>query len=299
MMNNVKNTFSIKDLENLSGIKAHTIRIWEKRYNVLEPMRTDTNIRFYDLNALQKLLNITLLHDYGYKISKISKMPAEKIPELVRDIVSNKSAKNHAISSFKLAMMNFDQNLFFKTYDTLLSEKSFREVFFEVFIPLMEEIGFLWQVDTITPAHEHFISYLIKLKLLVNTEKIQSKEPTRTDKVFVLYLPMNEIHELGLMYLNYEILSQGYKTIYLGESVPTDSLKDIKKYFDNIVYVCYMTVEPEKAEVNDYIKNLKEEILDENSEVWLIGRMTENVDPKSVSHNVNVFNSINQLVENI
>lgn len=299
MMNNVKNTFSIKDLENLSGIKAHTIRIWEKRYNVLEPMRTDTNIRFYDLNALQKLLNITLLHDYGYKISKISKMPAEKIPELVRDIVSNKSAKNHAISSFKLAMMNFDQNLFFKTYDTLLSEKSFREVFFEVFIPLMEEIGFLWQVDTITPAHEHFISYLIKLKLLVNTEKIQSKEPTRNDKVFVLYLPMNEIHELGLMYLNYEILSQGYKTIYLGESVPTDSLKDIKKYFDNIVYVCYMTVEPEKAEVNNYIKNLKEEILDENSEVWLIGRMTENVDPKSISNNVNVFNSINQLVENI
>jgi len=299
MMNNVKNTFSIKDLENLSGIKAHTIRIWEKRYNVLEPMRTDTNIRFYDLNALQKLLNITLLHDYGYKISKISKMPAEKIPELVRDIVSNKSAKNHAISSFKLAMMNFDQNLFFKTYDTLLSEKSFREVFFEVFIPLMEEIGFLWQVDTITPAHEHFISYLIKLKLLVNTEKIQSKEPTRTDKVFVLYLPMNEIHELGLMYLNYEILNQGYKTIYLGESVPTDSLKDIKKYFDNIVYVCYMTVQPEKAEVNDYIKNLKEEILDESSEVWLIGRMTENIDPKSAAHNINVFKSINQLIENI
>lgn len=299
MMNNVKNTFSIKDLENLSGIKAHTIRIWEKRYNVLEPMRTDTNIRFYDLNALQKLLNITLLHDYGYKISKISKMPAEKIPELVRDIVSNKSAKSHAISSFKLAMMNFDQNLFFKTYETLLSEKSFREVFFEVFIPLMEEIGFLWQVDTITPAHEHFISYLIKLKLLVNTEKIQSKEPTRTDKVFVLYLPMNEIHELGLMYLNYEILNQGYKTIYLGESVPTDSLKDIKKYFDNIVYVCYMTVQPEKAEVNDYIKNLKEEILDENSEVWLIGRMTENIDPKSAAHNINVFKSINQLIENI
>ncbi|WP_396192685.1 MerR family transcriptional regulator [Flavobacterium sp.] len=298
-MNNVKNTFSIKDLENLSGIKAHTIRIWEKRYNVLEPMRTDTNIRFYDLNALQKLLNITLLHDYGYKISKISKMPAEKIPELVRDIVSNKSAKSHAISSFKLAMMNFDQNLFFKTYETLLSEKSFREVFFEVFIPLMEEIGFLWQVDTITPAHEHFITYLIKLKLLVNTEKIQSKEPTRTDKVFVLYLPMNEIHELGLMYLNYEILSQGYKTIYLGESVPTDSLKDIKKYFDNIVYVCYMTVQPEKAEVNDYIKNLKEEILDENSEVWLIGRMTENMDPKSAAHNINVFKSINQLIENI
>lgn len=298
-MNSVKNTFSIKDLENLSGIKAHTIRIWEKRYNILEPMRTDTNIRFYDLNALQKLLNITLLHDYGYKISKISKMPQEKIPELVREIVSNKSAKSHAISSFKMAMMNFDQTLFFNTYDTLLSEKSFREVFFEVFIPLMEEIGFLWQAETITPAHEHFISYLIKLKLLTNTEKIQSIQPTKEDRLFVLYLPMNEIHELGLMYLNYEILLSGYKTIYLGESVPIDSLKDLKKYFDNITYVCYMTVEPERASVNNYIKELKEQILDNTSELWLMGRMTEHVDQKMLDNTMRMFKSIDELVENI
>jgi len=295
-MNSVKNTFSIKDLENLSGIKAHTIRIWEKRYNVLEPMRTDTNIRFYDLNALQKLLNITLLHDYGYKISK---MPQEKIPELVRDIVSAKSVKSHAISSFKMAMMNFDQTLFFNTYDTLLSEKSFREVFFEVFIPLMEEIGFLWQSETITPAHEHFISYLIKLKLLTNTEKIQRQEPTKDNRLFVLYLPMNEIHELGLMYLNYEILLNGYKTIYLGESVPVESLKDLKKYFDNITYVCYMTVEPERANVNNYIKELKEQILDDTSELWLMGRMTEYIDQKNLNNKILQFKTINELVENI
>ncbi len=295
-MNSVKNTFSIKDLENLSGIKAHTIRIWEKRYNVLEPMRTDTNIRFYDLLALQKLLNITLLHDYGYKISKISKMPQEKIPELVREIVSVKSAKNHSISSFKLAMMNFDQNLFFRTYNTLLSEKSFREVFFEVFIPLMEEIGFLWQAETITPAHEHFISYLIKLKLLVNTEKIQRQAPTKEDRIFVLYLPMNEIHELGLMYVNYEILNSGYKTIYLGESVPLNSLKDLKKYFDNITYVCYMTVEPEKAAINNYIQELKEQILDETSELWLMGRMIEHVEPKHLNTKTISFKSIDEMV---
>lgn len=298
-MNSVKNTFSIKDLENLSGIKAHTIRIWEKRYNVLEPMRTDTNIRFYDLSALQKLLNITLLHDYGYKISKISKMPQEKIPELVREIVSVKSAKNHAISSFKLAMMNFDQSLFFKTYDTLLSEKSFREVFYEVFIPLMEEIGFLWQAETITPAHEHFISYLIKLKLLTNTEKIQSQQITREDRLFVLYLPMNEIHELGLMYLNYEILLSGFKTIYLGESVPIESLKDLKKYFDNVTYVCYMTVEPEKSEINNYVKELKEHILEETSELWLMGRMTEHLDPKNFNNKIKIFKSIDELVNTL
>jgi DNA-binding transcriptional MerR regulator len=298
-MNSIKNTFSIKDLENLSGIKAHTIRIWEKRYNVLEPMRTDTNIRFYDLNALQKLLNITLLHDYGYKISKISKMPQEKIPELVREIVSSKSAKSHAISSFKLAMMNFDQNLFFKTYDSLLSEKSFREIFYEVFIPLMEEIGFLWQSDTISPAHEHFISYLIKLKLLVNTEAIQKQEPTKTDTVFVLYLPMNEVHELGVMYLNYEILSSGYKTIYLGESVPTSSLMDLKKYFDNITYVCYMTVEPEKANIPSYIEEIKDKVLDDTSKLWLIGRMSQYVENKNLNPKISVFNSISHLVDEL
>ncbi|NNT71780.1 MerR family transcriptional regulator [Flavobacterium sp. IMCC34852] len=296
-MNNVKSVFSIKDLENLSGIKAHTIRIWEKRYNVLEPMRTETNIRMYDLENLQKLLNITLLHNYGYKISKISELSSERIPELVNEIISEKSAKHHAISAFKMAMMNFDHSLFFTTYNKLLSEKSFREIFYEVFIPLIGEIGLLWQTNTITPAHEHFISYLIKQKILTFTEKVQILEPTKTDRVFVLYLPMNEIHELGLMYLNYEILSQGYKTIYLGESVPTDSLKDMKKHFDNITYICYMTVEPNQYEVNNYIKSLNEQILEKSSKLWLIGRMTENVEAKMITDKITTFSSIRELVE--
>ncbi|MFZ4436208.1 MAG: MerR family transcriptional regulator [Flavobacterium psychrophilum] len=298
-MNNIKNVFSIKDLENLSGIKAHTIRIWEKRYAVLEPMRTETNIRLYDLVSLQKLLNITLLHNHGYKISKISKYPPEKIPEMVNEIVSSKSAKNHAISAFKMAMMNFDQTLFFNTYNKLLSEKSFREVFYEVFIPLMTELGLLWQTNTITPAHEHFISYLIKQKLLINTEKVQVKQPTRTDKVFVLYLPMNEVHELGIMYLNYEILAAGYKTIYLGESVPLDSLKDMKKYFDNIVYVSYMTVQPDKDHINAYITDVKNELLDATSELWCIGRMVEQIEYAHFSPTIKKFESIFDLVNEL
>ncbi len=298
-MSSVKNIFSIKDLENLSGIKAHTIRIWEKRYNVLEPLRTDTNIRYYDLSALQKLLNITLLHDYGYKISKISQMPSDKIPLLVQDIISSKSAKNHAISSFKMAMMNFDQKLFLDTYNALLSEKSFREVFFEVFIPLMEEIGFLWQADTISPAHEHFISYLIKLKLLVNTENLQSKAPTKEDKIFVLYLPMDEMHELGLMYLNYEILNSGYKSIYLGESVPVSSLIPLKKYFNNIVYVCYMTVEPTNTSANAYVKELKSQILEEDSTIWLIGRSAQNVEKSLLNSKIRVFENMSELVKEL
>lgn len=298
-MNNIKNTFSIKDMENLSGIKAHTIRIWEKRYNVLEPMRTDTNIRLYDLSALQKLLNIVLLHDYGYKISKISKLSPEKIPLLVNEIISEKSAKDHAISSFKMAMMNFDQTLFFTTYAALLSEKSFKEIFRDVFLPLINEIGLLWQTNTITPAHEHFISYLIKQKLLVNTEKIQIRNPTKENKVFVLYLPHNEIHELGLMYLNYEILLNGYKSIYLGESVPVSSLKDLKNYYDNITYVCYTTVEPNKDEINPYVNEVIKEVLVPSSELWLIGRMTKYIEPRNYSNKISIVSSINELIEKL
>lgn len=296
-MNNVKNVFSIKDLENISGIKAHTIRIWEKRYNVLEPMRSDTNIRYYNLVNLQKLLNITLLHEHGYKISRIAKFTEQQIPEAVREIISVKSVKSHAISSFKMAMINFDQSLFTKTYDTLLSEKSFREVFYEVFIPLMNEIGLLWQSDTITPAHEHFISYLIKQKLLINTEKLQVLQPTNDDKVFVLYLPSNEIHELGLMYLNYEVLHHGYRSIYLGESIPLDNLKDLKKYFNKVTFISYLTVEPNKEEINPYIKAINEEVLnDTNTELWLLGRMVDFIEPQNISNKTRIFRSISDLV---
>ncbi|MFV8367667.1 MerR family transcriptional regulator [Flavobacterium sp. XS1P27] len=296
-MNNIKSVFSIKDLENLSGIKAHTIRIWEKRYDILQPMRTDTNIRLYDLASLQKLLNITLLHDYGYKISKIATYPQDKIPSLVREIISNKTAKSHAISEFKMAMMNFDQELFFNTYNWLIAEKSFKEVFHQVFIPLMNELGLLWQSDTITPAHEHFISYLIKQKLLINTEKLQILKQTKLDKVFVLSLPMNEIHELGLMYLNYEILLHGYKTIYLGESMPIENLKDLKKHFDFIVFVSYLTVQPEKDILDSYIQKMSDELLDDTTELWYLGRMVEFIKKEELSDRITVFNSITELVD--
>ncbi|MBF2707647.1 MerR family transcriptional regulator [Flavobacterium soyangense] len=298
-MNNIKTVFSIKDLENLSGIKAHTIRIWEKRYNILEPLRTDTNIRTYDLANLQKLLNVVLLNTYGYKISRIAELNTEKISLLVREIVSEKNVNNHALNAFKLAMVNFDQNLFVTTYNSLLSEKSFREVFYEVFIPLMNEIGLLWQSGTISPAQEHFISFLIKQKLLINTEKVQMLEPTKTDKVFVLYLPENEIHELGLMYLNYEILLNGYKSVYLGESVPVESLIEMKNYFDNIIYISYMTVKPTKDDLQDYIDDVSEKILLGNTKIWFIGRMVEFIDSKNLSDNISVFDSISNLIAEI
>ncbi len=298
-MNNVKSVFSIKDLENLSGIKAHTIRIWEKRYNVLRPMRTDTNIRYYDTAALQKLLNISLLHNHGYKISKISKLDEDRIPAMVNEIISRKSVGLHAVNAFKIAMMHFDQALFIETYDRLLADKTFPEIFYEVVLPLMEEIGLLWQTNTVTPAQEHFISNLVRQKILVNTEKLQTLAPTRHEKIFVLYLPEGEIHEIGLMFLNYEIMRHGYKAIYLGANVPLSCLKDVKKYFDNITYITYFTIAPHPDEILAYIDKLYDGVISREAEVWLLGRNTAALEPATLPEKIKTFQSIDRCVKEL
>lgn len=291
---NIKSVFSIKDLENISGIKAHTIRMWEKRYGILEPQRTDTNIRLYDIANLQKLLNITLLHEHGYKISKISRFPSEKIPTLVKDIVYEKSKKSHAINAFKMAMFNFDQALFKSTYEDLLAEKPFSEVFHEVFIPLLEEIGILWQTGTITPSHEHFISYLIRQKLIVNTEKKQDNPIETNRPVYVLFLPENEIHELALLYLNYELVQSGNKTIYIGQSIPLENLQEFPRYFEKIIYISHWTVAPDIDQIPLYIKALTTELQQTNSDLWLFGRQASRIKLEESSR-IKIFSDIKDI----
>jgi len=299
-MNNVKKSFSIRDMENLSGIKAHTIRIWEKRYALFAPERTATNIRTYSLKSLQKLLNIVLLYHNGYKISKIAKIPESEIPVLVREIVAKNSEKTHAINAFKLSMINFDQTLFFNTYNSLLAERSFREIFTEVFIPLLNELGLLWQTDTISPSHEHFITNLIKQKIYINTEKLQIIEATKKDKIFVLFLPENEIHELGLLYLNYEINLKGYKSIYLGQTMPVENLVDIIKYYENVHFVSYFTVSPTKDELEKYIHNFEGEVNTiGNSKLWILGHQIQHLKEESLPGSIRTFNSIERLISQL
>ena len=277
-MNKIKSTFTIRDLENLTGIKAHTIRIWEKRYNVLQPVRTETNVRLYDTHSLQKLLNINTLNTFGYKISNIAKMPEDKLPAMVKEILSGKTENNHVISNFKLAMVNFDQHLFTDTYNSLLKSKTFSDIFYDCFLPLLREIGELWQTETITPAHEHFISCLIKQKIAVNTEVALAKKAEYSGRVYVLYLPEGEVHEIGLLFINYELLARGYQTIYLGESIPVQSLNDLNAHFDSITFITYFTVEPSSGEaVGRYMDTIKETLLNQDAtELMLFGRNAHN-----------------------
>ncbi len=299
-MNNIKSNFSIKDLENLSGIKAHTIRIWEKRYNLLEPERTDTNIRYYSLSNLQKLLNISYLNGNGYKISKIATLSDDEIPKLVKEIAANENSKNYVINALKLAMLNYDQTLFYSTYENLIKEKSFQEIFYDVFIPLLSDIGILWQTDTITPAHEHFISTLIRQKILVNTEVLQSKTTTNKNRTFVLYLPDNEIHELGLMYINYELIKNGYTSIFLGASVPMSSLQDILSYHNEVTFISYFTVKPEIDAIITYLEDFDDKILKGNNhQFWILGPMLQYVDLNTLPKSIKTFKTINSIVKEI
>ena len=295
MNNNIKKSFSIRDLENLSGIKAHTIRIWEKRYHLLQPERTVTNIRTYSLSSLQKLLNITLLYNNGYKISKIAKLEEDNVPQLVNEIIARNSEKHHAINAFKLAMVNFDSAHFFQTFNSLMVERNFREIFNKVFIPLLNELGLLWQTNTISPAHEHFITSLIKQKIYIHTEKFQKLEPTKTDKVFVMFLPENEIHEVGLLFLNYEIVSRGYKTIYLGQSMPLENMVDLLNYYENLHFVSYFTVSPNKDEINKYLEDFYKILNTKgNSKLWLLGFQSQYITNQQKLEGLRVFNSIEQ-----
>lgn len=300
-MNTFRNTYSIKDLENISGIKAHTIRIWEKRYNILEPMRTDTNIRYYDFLSIQKLLNITLLHNHGYKISKIAKYPSENIPSLVKEIITDKTFKSHAINAFKIAMLNFDREAFCSSYNQLLSDKSFSSIFSDVFVPLLNEIGLLWQTNTITAAHEHFITNLIKQKLDVELELLSATQLIDEERVFILFLPAQETHDLGLKYLNYEIVKNGYKTIYLGENIEIEDLQKMTERFDSAVFLTYITSSPMAEEINSYIAKLQQTLLSDgnSSELWVTGIGVENLKMETQTNRTKLFMSMHHIIKSI
>ena len=295
-MDRVKSNFSIKNLEHLSGIKAHTIRIWEKRYNLFEPERTDTNIRLYNLENLQKLLNVTLLYNNGYKISRIASLSQQEINENVHKITINKNADGWSIGLFKLAMINFDQRLFTKTFNDLLEQFSFSEIFKNVFVPLMNELGVLWQTNSISPSHEHFITSLIKQKIHAMCEDLQQNSTRRTDRRFVLFLPDNEIHELGLLYLQYEVLNNGFQCVFLGQSVPIESLSNLIDIGEPITFISYFTIEPAQDKIESYLNTFNSEIIENiDSELWILGYQVQFISDE-IPDKMRIFSSIGDVV---
>lgn len=295
-MNNIKQDFSIRDLENISGIKAHTIRIWEKRYNLLQPKRSETNIRYYTPENLTKLLNIVLLNKNNFKISKIAAMSEEDITTKSRELAFSIATNDEAINSFKVSMFQFDKILFNNTYNQLLHKKTFREIFKDIFIPFLEHIGLLWQTETLLPAHEHFISNLIAQKIQINTEKLQYSI-TNTNKTYVLFLPENEIHELGLLYLNYELVLRGHHTIYLGQSLPLNNLNYFLEGGREICFITSLTIQPYDDKIEDYFNEIADVMQNTNNQLIAVGRKVEKIKDMDLNDNIQLYKSVSDLLK--
>lgn len=221
-------TYSIKDLERLSGIKAHTIRIWEKRYCLVTPKRTETNIRFYDDSDIKKILNIAFLNKHGLRISQIAQLDDNEIAAKITELTSKNNTSDIQIDNLVISMIELDERKFDKILSTSILKSGFEKTVLYTIYPFFQKIGVLWQTGAINPAQEHFISNLVRQKLIVAIDGIL-EENNPDSKRFVLFLPEGELHEIGLLFYYYLLKKRGHRVIYLGQSVPFEDLATVIK----------------------------------------------------------------------
>jgi DNA-binding transcriptional MerR regulator len=214
-------SYKIKDLEILTGVKAHTLRIWEKRYNFIKPDRTDTLIRTYSDEDLVSLLNIAMLNRHGVKISKIADMSKEQIAQKILEI-KKAVLPDSSHEKLLLALIHLDETLFRDTLQHVIDAYGLEETFSKHLVPFLDRIGIMWLVGTINPAQEHFISNLIRQKLISSIDLLNI--PTDESRPVLLFLAEHEWHEISLLFYQFALRRKGIRTVYLGQSLPYDSL---------------------------------------------------------------------------
>ena len=222
--------YSINDIEKLCGIKAHTIRIWEKRYNIITPRRTETNIRYYLDEDLQKILNISLLNRNNYKISKIAKMSDGEMKKLVGELSEVTIDTEDYLDSLMFAMLELDEYKFNKILDHNISSQGFESTMNEVVYPLMEKLSMMWIAGSIKSVHENFVANVIRRKTIVAIDN-KSRESHPDAKRFLIYLPEGESHELSLLFLHFLLKDMEINVINLGSNIPLIDVLEGQRIF--------------------------------------------------------------------
>jgi len=281
-------SYSIKDLERISGIKAHTLRIWEQRYNILRPERTSTNIRYYGDLDLKRILNISLLNSNGYKISNIAKLDENQLIAEVNRFLNASQKESLQVDTLVLCLMYMDEERFENTLNNSVMHFGFENTIEKVVFPFLRHLGNMWQVGLITPAQEHYISNLIRQKLIVGLDKIIPQK-NADFKTYLLFLPEKELHELGLIYLHYLIKAKGHKCLYLGQSVPTKDLVTIAETVKPDFLVSILTSPIEEQEFSNFLDTCKSKI--PSAKLLLSGRLlfTSDIKPLNISKQLDVF----------
>lgn len=282
-------SYQINDLERLTGIKAHTIRIWEKRYDLISPDRTSTNIRLYNDAQVKKLLNVTTLLEHGYKISKIAALSQQELNNAVGKILESPPGDivNDAyINSLIEAMLSFNETAFDKIFSAAATRLGIFKAMTDVFYPFLYKTGLLWSSDDASPAQEHFASNIIKRKLQA---AIDGLAPANKNKhKYVLFLPPDEWHEIGLLFTNYLIRSAGFQTIYLGQNMPLSNIDFvISKTKPTHLVTFFVTTN----EDDDMLKAFLNLVKKHKSLTWLVSGSANNVKKLSSDKIVKILSS--------
>lgn len=286
-------TYSIKDLEHLTGVKAHTIRIWEQRYGIISPKRTDTNIRFYCCEDLKHMLNISLLNNNGFKISKIAKMSREEVREKVLYIIEKNNNFEDQISGLTVAMIELDEARFENIMSTNVLQLGFEATMVNIVYPFLAKVGFLWQTNAINPAQEHFISNLIRQKLIVAIDgQLRHKDDNKSK--YLLYLTENEMHEVGLLFANYLIRQRGNPVAYLGQDLPFGDLQKVFEIYKPDYMVTLITSMSDIDAVQQYLYDLSKAFPDTTVLVSGFQVLGQDLD---FPENIELVTHIKQLIE--
>lgn len=247
--------YSIKDLEKLTDIKAHTIRAWEQRYDIIKPKRTSTNIRYYSEEDLKRLLNIALLNKNGYKISKIAKMTELEIAQKVSQLSEINFEFGTQLDALTISMIEMDEYKFDRIISTNIDQIGFERTMLEIINPFLDKLSLLWLTGSINPAQEHFISCLIRQKIIVAIDKAPFIASQSADK-FLIFLPEGSMDELSLLFLHYLLKSRGFRVIYLGANIPFTDLIAVHGLHQPEYIFTIFTESFTKEPVQNYVERL-------------------------------------------
>ena len=254
--------YSIKELEKFSGIKAHTIRIWEQRYQLLEPERTDTNIRYYSEDQLKYLLNVSLLIENGFRISQICNFTNEEFNAQLKEVINHQSVDkedsqiNATINELVLAMLDLDENRFDKIISSSLLQRSFEDMLVKVVFPFLQRIGVMWRTGEVSTAQEHFIYQLIRQKVIVAIDGLMAPEPN--SEKYLLFLPKSEFNDLLILLFTFMLKNRGKQCIYLGVDIPFKDLKQVTAITKPDTLFTFVKAPASKIDTQAYIYELAE-----------------------------------------
>jgi len=274
-------SYSIKDLERITSIKAHTIRIWERRYELIDPKRTLTNIRLYSDEELKLLLNISILSQNGFKISKIASLSKNEISDRVLDICVDKSNSHIHIESLIVSMLELNDHKFSEIIANSVTKNGFEYTVEQILFQFLERIGTLWQAGAINAAQEHFISNLIRQKLIVAIDNEMLKSKTNGDTI-LFFLPEGDFHELGLLFYSYIARKEGFNVLYLGSSVPYADLKQVVEIRTPKIVFTSLVNPISNIKLKEFISNTSH--IFQSIPIFINGRQIKDQKPKLPSN---------------